>query len=152
VLELFTGEARQVVVQAHEEAIALGWSHIGSGHLLLGFFGDPQTVAARALTKVGLDRDRVHAQLLANVTPGEDRTQRQMPFTLVASEVLKAAKQQSEQRKGGVIAPEHLLLGMTSLGDGLAVRLLNELGVFEQHLEAAIGVLLRAQRSSGHAA
>ncbi len=66
------------------------------------------------------------------------------------SEVLKAAKQLSEQRQDGVIAPEHLLLGMTSLGDGLAVRLLNELGVLEQHLEAAVGELPRGRGSGGH--
>ncbi len=57
--ERFTADAREAVVRAQEEARALGAERIRSEHLLLGAVATPDTVAARALQRLGLDRAAV---------------------------------------------------------------------------------------------
>jgi ATP-dependent Clp protease ATP-binding subunit ClpA len=61
--ERFTKDAREAVVHAQDEARTLGADRIGTEHVLLGAVRTPDTVAARALSRVGVD----HAALLAAV-------------------------------------------------------------------------------------
>jgi len=52
--ERFTDRARHVVVLAQEEARRLDHNYIGTEHLLLGLFGEPEGVGGRALLGVGM--------------------------------------------------------------------------------------------------
>lgn len=61
--EKFTKDAREAVVQAQTEARSLGADRVGPEHVLLGTVRDPDTVAARALGRLGV----THADLLAAV-------------------------------------------------------------------------------------
>lgn len=61
--ERFASDARDAVVHAQDEARSLGADRIGTEHLLLGAVHTPDTVAARALRRLGVD----HAALLATV-------------------------------------------------------------------------------------
>ena len=67
-LERFREEARQAVIGAQQEARVLGHDRIGTEHLLLSLLRQPGTVAARILTRHGLEHDQVGdavARLLA---------------------------------------------------------------------------------------
>ena len=57
--ERFTRDAREAVAHAHADAQAVGDDHVRSEHVLLGLTVDPDSVAVRALTRVGVDRDRL---------------------------------------------------------------------------------------------
>ncbi|WP_426592954.1 Clp protease N-terminal domain-containing protein [Cellulomonas sp. McL0617] len=59
--ERFTGDARDAVGFGVEEANAVGADHVGAEHLLLGAVRTPQTVAARALARLGVDEAAVRA-------------------------------------------------------------------------------------------
>lgn len=61
--ERFTKDAREAVVQAQEEARALGAERIGTEHVLLGAIREPDAIAARALSSLGVD----HRAVLAGV-------------------------------------------------------------------------------------
>ena len=61
--ERFAKDARESVVQAQEEARALGADRVRSEHVLLGTLRTPDTVAARALQRLGVR----HADVLAAV-------------------------------------------------------------------------------------
>jgi ATP-dependent Clp protease ATP-binding subunit ClpA len=61
--ERFTKDAREAVVQAQDEARTLGVARIAPEHVLLGAVRTPDTVAAQALSRVGVS----HATLLAAV-------------------------------------------------------------------------------------
>ncbi|GII64421.1 hypothetical protein Skr01_45060 [Sphaerisporangium krabiense] len=56
--ERFQANARQVVVQAQEEARSLDHDYIGTEHLLLALLRQPDSVGGRILTRHGLDHDR----------------------------------------------------------------------------------------------
>ncbi|NUU18199.1 Clp protease [Cellulomonas humilata] len=61
--EKFAKDAREAVVRAQDEGRALGADRIGTEHVLLGMVRTPDTVAARALERLGLH----HAEVLATV-------------------------------------------------------------------------------------
>ena len=61
--ERFAKDAREAVVHAQDEARTLGADRIGPEHVLLGTLRTPDTVAAQALGRLGVD----HAALLAAV-------------------------------------------------------------------------------------
>jgi ClpA/ClpB-like protein len=56
-------EAIQVLRGSVEEALLLGHNYIGTEHFLLALFRDPESAAARALTTLGADHDRIAAWL-----------------------------------------------------------------------------------------
>jgi len=57
--ERFTKPARDVVVDAQQQARALGHNEIAPEHILLGVLADADGVAARVLQDLGVDRDAV---------------------------------------------------------------------------------------------
>ena len=63
--ERFTADAREAVVQAQTEARTLGADRIGTEHVLLGALRTPDTVATRALARLGVDRAEVLAAVRA---------------------------------------------------------------------------------------
>jgi ATP-dependent Clp protease ATP-binding subunit ClpC len=59
--------------------------------------------------------------------PTDDRVA--LTFTPRAAKVLAAARRAAARRGEAHVAPEHLLLGTIADGQGLAARILRELGV-----------------------
>ena len=63
-LERFTGRARKVVVLAQEEARHFNHNYIGTGHILLGLVRESEGVAARVLSNLGVDPDKVRREVV----------------------------------------------------------------------------------------
>jgi prophage maintenance system killer protein len=60
----FTPQARRVLELSLREALSLGHHYIGTEHLLLGLLGEERGIAARVLTGLGADHDRVRERLV----------------------------------------------------------------------------------------
>src|SRR5262245_30869963 len=69
-LERFTPRARGAVDAATKAARSLGHDFVGTEHLLLGLFAEPQGLAALALAEAGVDRAAVEANVLEAVPRG----------------------------------------------------------------------------------
>ncbi|MGB6453049.1 MAG: Clp protease N-terminal domain-containing protein, partial [Streptosporangiaceae bacterium] len=63
--ERFTQRARNVLVAADAAAAARGHGAIGTAHLLLALYAEPDGVAAKALLGMQVSRDQVEAALRA---------------------------------------------------------------------------------------
>jgi ATP-dependent Clp protease ATP-binding subunit ClpA len=61
----FTTRARNAVVNAQEQARALGHPQIGGEHILLGILTQPESVGAKVLIAVGVDEPAVRAEVAA---------------------------------------------------------------------------------------
>jgi ATP-dependent Clp protease ATP-binding subunit ClpA len=68
--ERFASDARDAVTQAVDESS--GADRIGAQHVLLGTVRTPDTVAARALAQLGVDRARLRAAVRAIPSDGLD--------------------------------------------------------------------------------
>jgi ATP-dependent Clp protease ATP-binding subunit ClpC len=143
VFERFTERARQVVVLAQDEARALGHNYIGTEHILLGLLREEEGVAARVLEGLDVTAEEVRAQVERLVGQGDEEiVTGQIPFTPRAKKVLELALREALSLKHSYIGPEHILLGVVRENDGVAARILLDLGADAEKIrEQTIGML-----------
>ena len=122
--ERFTPRARHVVVLAQEEARTLQHNYIGTEHLLLGMFGEPESIGARVLISFGLSRDQVRDDVLAEVGTGQARMEGHIPFTPRAKKVLEYALREALELQHNYIGTEHIVLGLLREGDGVGAKVI----------------------------
>src|ERR671910_685934 len=127
--ERFTERARKVVVLAQEEARHFNHNYIGTEHLLLGLLREDEGVAARALSSLNVALDEVREQVESIVGYGEEGTGAQAPFTPRSKKVLELALREALQLGHNYIGTEHILLGLVREPEGVAARVLSNLGV-----------------------
>jgi len=128
VFERFTERARRVVVFAQEEARMLNQNYIGTEHLLLGLIREEEGVAARALQSLGISLYDVRAQVEEIIGRGTSAPVGHIPFTPRAKKVLELSLREALQLGHNYIGTEHILLGLIREGEGVAARVLYNLG------------------------
>jgi hypothetical protein len=138
----FSDGARTVVARAEEDARALGHNYIGTEHLLLGLLGDPQTSAARALDAVGVSASLVRTCIEAIVGRATGVLADDIPFTPRSKRVFQLAADEAQDMNDPRVGPEHLLLGLLREGEGLAAKVLADLGATPVRLCAELSSLL----------
>jgi ATP-dependent Clp protease ATP-binding subunit ClpA len=136
--ERFTERARQVVVFAHDEARAFEHDYIGSEHILLGLLREEDSLAARILDSREITLAAVHAQVVRLVGRGTEVSPGQLPFTPRAKRALELALRESLSLGHGRVGPEHLLLGLLRVEEGLAARILDSLGITAEEIRALV--------------
>jgi ATP-dependent Clp protease ATP-binding subunit ClpA len=125
VFERFTERARQVVVLAQDEAIALKHNYIGTEHILLGLLRVEEGLAARVLASLHVTVDEVRAQVMRIIGQGDEPPAGgQIPFTPRAKKVLELALREAMALKHNYIGTEHILLGIARENQGVAARVL----------------------------
>ncbi len=127
--EYFNQKAIKAVMFAQEEARRTGHSVVGTEHLLLGLIGEATATAALILKdlKVTLHESR---RLIEGMTGrGTGYSPVNIPFTPKAKKMFEQAFQEARQLGENAIAPEHLLLAITSDPESLAAKILIMQGV-----------------------
>ena len=130
--EQFTAQAREVIVLAQEEAVGLRHNYIGTEHLLLGLLRIGDGPAARVLAGFGVTIDEARRMVARVVGPGDEEPAGQIPFTPRSKNVLELAFREALRLQSGDVGPEHILLGLAREGEGVAARILLDLGADER--------------------
>ena len=126
----FTNRARQVVILARNEADRFNHNYVGTEHLLLGLIKLGQGVAVNVLKKMGIDFEIVRDEVSKAVTPGpETKTVGEIPLTPGAKKVIEYAWEDAQKLGHNYVGTEHLLLGLLREEEGVAARILANLGV-----------------------
>ena len=89
--ERFTAQAREVIVLAQEEAVALRHNYIGTEHLLLGLLRIDDGPAARVFSSFGVTLDEARRMVARVVGPGDVEPAGQIPFTPRSKKILELA-------------------------------------------------------------
>jgi ATP-dependent Clp protease ATP-binding subunit ClpA len=126
--ERFTDQARQVVVQAQEEARTLGHNYIGTEHILLGLLSEPEGLAAQALSSLEISRDAAREQVVEIVGTGAGQQSGHIPFTPRTKKVLELSLREAQRLGDDHIGTEHILLGLAREGDGVGAQILERQG------------------------
>ena len=126
--ERFTDRARRVVVLAQEEARMLSHNYIGTEHILLGLIHEGEGVAAKALESLGISLEAVRAQVEEIIGQGQQAPSGHIPFTPRAKKVLELSLREALQLGHNYIGTEHILLGLSREGEGVAAQVLVKLG------------------------
>jgi ATP-dependent Clp protease ATP-binding subunit ClpA len=127
--ERFSERARKAMELAQEEARGLQHNYIGTEHLLLGLIDEGGGVAARVLAKFSVEADRVRAGVEAVIGRGDQQVIGGVGLTPRTKKVIELATKQAKRLNHGYIGTEHLLLGLLEEGNGVAIGVLEGLGV-----------------------
>src|SRR5215467_4581456 len=126
----FTERVRKVIYLAREEAARLQHDYIGTEHLLLGVIREGEGIAATVLNNLGVDLDHIRLAVENMVSSsGGTMTIGEIPFTPRAKRVLELAVDEARSLGHNYVGTEHLLLGLIREGEGVAAKVLLELGV-----------------------
>ena len=127
--ERFTEKAIKVIMLAQEEARRLGHNFVGTEQILLGLIGEGTGVAAKVLKSVGVNLKDSRVEVEKIIGRGSGFVAVEIPFTPRAKRVLELSLEEARQLGHNYIGTEHLLLGLIREGEGVAARVLENLGV-----------------------
>ncbi|WP_094585195.1 ATP-dependent Clp protease ATP-binding subunit [Synechococcus sp. BO 8801] len=127
--ERFTEKAIKVIMLAQEEARRLGHNFVGTEQILLGLIGEGTGVAAKVLKSMGVNLKDARVEVEKIIGRGSGFVAVEIPFTPRAKRVLELSLEEARQLGHNYIGTEHLLLGLIREGEGVAVRVLENLGV-----------------------
>lgn len=126
----FSDHAKQVLSMAQEEAQQARHAYIGTEHLLLALLREQDGLAARVLAGFGVEIGAVREALGG----GEPGPQRLTVPTARVKRVIELAFEEARRMRQSRVGTEHILFGLLTDGDDLAVKVLRDMGVT---LEAA---------------
>ena len=127
--ERFTEKAIKVIMLAQEEARRLGHNFVGTEQVLLGLIGEGTGVAAKTLKSMGVTLKDARAEVEKIIGRGSGFVAVEIPFTPRAKRVLELSWDEARQLGHNYIGTEHLLLGLIREGEGVAARVLENLGI-----------------------
>ncbi len=127
--ERFTEKAIKVIMLAQEEARRLGHNFVGTEQVLLGLIGEGTGIAAKTLKSMGITLKDARVEVEKIIGRGSGFVAVEIPFTPRAKRVLELSWDEARQLGHNYIGTEHLLLGLIREGEGVAARVLENLGV-----------------------
>ena len=135
----FTDHARKAMGYARQESQRLCHDYIGTEHMLVGVAQVSNSTAATVLSSEDVDLARIRAQVGELVPHGTTMaTMNQIPFTPSGKKALELSLEASLGLGDDYIGTAHLLLGLIG-EDGVAARVLDELGVNRDRVSEGLG-------------
>jgi hypothetical protein len=135
-----TEPAQRAVLDAKQEAGRLGHDRVGTEHLLLGLLRDQESLAMVTLVGLGIQVESIRRRVEETVGRGQGPQVMgfYLPMTKPATLVLSLAGSEAMRLEADRLGTEHLLLGLASEGEGVAARVLQELGAGLLELREAV--------------
>lgn len=124
----FTERAQKVLALAQEEAVRLGHNNIGTEHILLGLIREGEGIAAKALIALGLSLEKIQDEVESLIGRGQEQPTN-IAYTPRAKKVIELSMDEARKLGHTYVGTEHILLGLIREGEGVAARVLNNLGV-----------------------
>jgi ATP-dependent Clp protease ATP-binding subunit ClpC len=125
----YSERAQRVIVLAQEEARRLNYNYVGTEHLLLGLIREGSGIAAKALQNLGIDLDQVRAEVEKIIGRGNGPVSGEIGYTPRAKKVvMELAIDEARQLGHSYVGTEHILLGLLREGEGVAARVLENMG------------------------
>ncbi|TCR11582.1 Clp protease N-terminal domain-containing protein [Streptomyces sp. BK205] len=132
----YTPRARNVVMSAHNAAIAARNPEGRPEHLVLGLLAEPEGLAAKALVAQGVTLDAVRQAATDALPPAADEVPELVPYGSDAKKVLELTFREALRLGHNYIGTEHILLALLEFEHGTGV--LSGLGVEKEPVEGAI--------------
>ncbi|MFF7050474.1 Clp protease N-terminal domain-containing protein [Streptomyces griseorubiginosus] len=143
----YTPRARNVVMAAHNEALAAGSAEGRPEHLILGLLAEPEGLAALAIRAQGVLLDSVRQAAVAALPAGVEEPPQLVPYGSDAKKVLELTFREALRLGHNYVGTEHLLLALLEFENGEGV--LSELGITkpatEQNIAAALAKITEQQ-------
>jgi len=145
----FTERAQKVLALAQEEAIRLGHSNVGTEHILLGLVREGEGIAAKAIFGIGLNSEKIQEEVEKLIGRGQESAQ-SPHYTPRAKKVIELSMDEARKLGHSYVGTEHILLGLIREGEGVAARVLSNLGVSLNKARQQVLQLLGSHETGGH--
>ncbi|XP_018472027.2 chaperone protein ClpC2, chloroplastic [Raphanus sativus] len=136
--ERFTEKAIKVIMLSQEEARRLGHNFVGTEQILLGLIGEGTGIAAKVLKSTGINLKDSRVEVEKIIGRGSGFMAVEIPFTPRAKRVLELSLEEARQLGHNYIGSEHLLLGLLREGEGVAARVLENMGVDASNIRTLV--------------
>src|SRR5690625_1219900 len=148
----FTERAQKVLALSQEEAVRLGHHNIGTEHILLGLVREGEGIAAKALKALGLEAEKIQEEVEKLIGKGNQPMQ-VIHYTPRAKKVVELSQDEARKLGHSYVGTEHILLGLIREGEGVAARVLTNLGISlnkaRQHVLQLLGTSESQSGKSG---
>ena len=136
----WTEDVRRALARSREESARLRHEYVGTEHILLGLTHQPANLAAQILAELGVDLQRLRAEVERVVKPGRgmQTIYGDLPYTSRAKKVLEFAMLEARQLRHDYVGAEHALLGVMREEKGIGAQVLAQFGVTRERVLAAI--------------
>lgn len=146
----FTEKANSAINLAIEAAQELGFTYIGSEHILLGLLKVNDGVAYTALTEAGASADKLEELIKSEIGLGEYITLSPDDFTPRTKRIIQTSIMQASRLGNNYVGTEHILLAILADTDSYAVRFLGEMGIRTNDLIENLQNLLGSSDEQGN--
>ncbi|MGW7822675.1 Clp protease N-terminal domain-containing protein [Streptomyces puniciscabiei] len=136
----YTPRARNVVMAAHNEAVAARNPEGRPEHLVLGLLAEPEGIAAKAIIEQGVLLDAVRQSATAALPPAAENVPDLVPYGPDAKKALELTFREALRLGHNYIGTEHILLALLEQENGRGV--LSGLGVTKAATEAYLAKVL----------
>ena len=133
----FTEKAQRAILLSQEEAKKLKHNYVGTEHLLLGLIAEGTGVAAKALLESEVTIEKARDEVINAIGEGEYGADI-LGFTPRTKRIFELGFIEARNLGHNYVGTEHLLLGLLAEGEGVAVVVLENLGVDIDSLEESI--------------
>jgi len=134
--ERFTEPAKGLLTISQTEAEKAGFNYIGTEHLLLASFGNPEFHSARILAALGVTEAGVRSAIAKVITRKEGRAFGGIIPTSRVKKVIEIAFQLCGALGQTNVGTDHILLALAAEGEGIAAHVLSDLGATRKLIEA----------------
>ncbi|KRG14261.1 Clp protease ClpX [Virgibacillus soli] len=145
----FTERAQKVLALSQEEALRLGHSNIGTEHILLGLVREGEGIAAKALYGLALSPEKIQKEVENLIGRGNEQSQN-LHYTPRAKKVIELSMDEARKLGHSYVGTEHILLGLIREGEGVAARVLTNLGVSLNKARQQVLQLLGNNEANAH--
>lgn len=146
-MQRFTDGAQRALAIAQEKAKEFGHDYVGTEHLLLGLLEEKNSVAAKALHKLGLQDKEAEKAVLDAVGRGSNHGDT-LYMTPRTKRVLELAVDSANRMQHSYVGSEHILLGILSDGGGVAVAVLQAFGIRAEDIVKEIQAMVGREGGS----
>ena len=144
----YTDGVKNAWEYAAQAASRLGSEYVGTEHLLLGIAHEKDTAGGKILDALGITIPAI-VQVLQQYEGSSGLRNTEMYVAPRTKRVMEMAVQEANELGNSYVGTEHLLLAILHEGGGLAIRILQSLGVTEEKLEEAFSRFLGEEGKDG---
>lgn len=123
----FTQRAHKALQDAQRAAAKFQHNYVGTEHLLLGLAQNPDSLCEKAMPDLAVEQ--IEALVEKLVGRGEGTPDNMLNMTPRVKKIVESAVVLSNQLRQKFVGTEHLWLALLSEREGVAVRVLTEMGV-----------------------
>jgi ATP-dependent Clp protease ATP-binding subunit ClpC len=137
-MDKFTEGAQKALIYSQEAAKALGHNYVGTEHLLLGLIREKTGAAANMLAQMNVGEQNVTDAIDKLIGRGDFAFNEAFDYTPRTKKVIEGSMEAARNLGHNFVGTEHLLLSLIREKEGIAFRILTEMGADPLKIQDAL--------------